>query len=289
LPEGISLTIFTLHEWTFLTSQQTRGRIATAVLGKKIFFAGGSISIGFSSRVDIYDTETNSWTAIDLGPKAATMAGASAGSKVVFASGATAHIFDDSTNTWSTARLSERPGEGYCCQEGVGGIMATAVGNTLYFAGGEGWEVHNAIDIYNTTTNTWTRSNLIEYKGFGAGIAVGNTNYWAGGETYNGGYYFSDKVEIWDMTTGERTIDCLFQPNLSFSAVQRNNTIVFFTGRGAQKDKFDIYDIATKTWSIGVLHQSMEAAGILSVNNTVYVAGGKENGSLSNKVYKLDF
>lgn len=91
--------------------------------------------------------------------------------------------------------------------------MATAVGNTIYFAGGEGWDVHKAIDIYNTATNTWTNSNLIEYKGFGAGIAVGNINYWAGGETYNGGYYFSDKVEIW---IRKPVSEQLFVPTKSF-------------------------------------------------------------------------
>ncbi len=46
------------------------------------------------------------------------------------------------------------------------------------------FEVQRAIDIYNTTTITWSKSSLSEYKSAAAGIAVGNINYWAGGFTY---------------------------------------------------------------------------------------------------------
>ena len=69
----------------------------------------------------------------------------------------------------------------------------------------------------------------------------------------------------------------------------KNNKIVFFTGRGVEKNKFDIYDITTDTWSIGVLPQNIVGASIISVNNTIYVAGGYVNGVLSNQVWKLEF
>ena len=120
-----------------------------------------------------------------------------------------------------------------------------------------------------------------------ASIAVGNKNYGAGGfsktDTTN------EAVEIRDMNSGSSTFDCLFQPNAFFSAVLKDNKIVFFTGDGAEKNKFDIYDIATNTWSIGVLPQSITGAAIISVNNTIYVAGGDINGVLSNQVWKLEF
>ena len=86
------------------------------------------------------------------------------------------------------------------------------------------------------------------------------------------------------MNSGSSTFDCLFQPNATFSAVLKDNKIVFFTGDGAEKNKFDIYNIATNTWSIGVLPQSITGAAIISVNNKIYVAGGDINGVLSNQV-----
>lgn len=110
--------------------------------------------------------------------------------------------------------------------------------------------------------------------------------YWAGGATNNG---TSSQVEIKDINIQTSDVACLFQPNFSFDAVIKDNKIVFFTGEGAANSKFDIYDVTTKTWSIGVLPVNIYGASIISVNNTIYVAGGYVNGVLSNQVWKLDF
>ncbi|MDP9229719.1 MAG: hypothetical protein M3O67_03480 [Bacteroidota bacterium] len=105
---------------------------------------------------------------------------------------------------------------------------------------------------------------------------------------------FTNMVEIRDMNSGSSSFGCLFQPNAFLSAVLKNNKIVFFTSQeewpaSNAKDKFDIYDITTNTWSIGVLPQSIYGASIISINNTIYVAGGYVNGFLSNQVWKLEF
>ena len=71
-------------------------------------------------------------------------------------------------------------------------------------------------------------------------------------------------------------------------AVLKNNQIVFFTGSGVS-NKFDIYDIVNDSWSIGSLNQNIIGAAVISVNNTIYVAGGTLNGSLSGIVWRLEF
>ena len=57
--------------------------------------------------------------------------------------------------------------------------------------------------------------------------------------------------------------------------------------------KFDIYDIATNTWAIGVLAQNhIGYSSIIAVNNVIYVAGGVINGNanaVTNQVCKLEF
>ena len=73
--------------------------------------------------------------------------------------------------------------------------------------------------------------------------------------------------------------------------VSRNNQIVFFAGNnrtGLATQKFDIYDIPTKTWSIGALPQTenVERALIISVNNIIYVAGAP---TAPGQVWKLEF
>ncbi len=52
-------------------------------------------------------------------------------------------------------------------------------------------------------------------------------------------------------------------------------------------------DIATNTWSIGVLPQNdTEYLSIIAVNNTIYITGGwdrNSNGGTNNMVWKLEF
>jgi hypothetical protein len=279
----------TTNKWETIELSQARTAIATATLGKKIYFAGGGSNGGLSSRVDIYNTETNEWTTSELPSGNQHLAGAASGNKVVFAGGAEANILNTTTNTWSTAFLSEKAGEGNCCQNEVNGISATVIDSTIYFAGGLGWDVHNTIDIYNSSNNTWSTSLLADYKGYAASVAVGNTNYWAGGYTFSSNTYgLTDMVEI-RANIGESTLGTLFQKNGQFSAVQKNDSIIFFTGLGAEKNKFDVYDISNKNWLIGKLPELIESAAIISVDNKVYIAGGKVNGSPSDQVWTLNF
>ena len=193
-------------------------------------------------------------------------------------------IYDALTNTWSVAALTETY---------LAGMSATTIGSKIYFAGGTGyWSVFDynstsKIDIYDAASNSWSQSSLSEPRGFHAAIAVNNKIYWAGGDTLYGNN--TNSVEIRDANTQTSTFACLFQPNRVFDAVLKNNKIVFFTGEGEVKNKFDIYDLTTNTWSIGVLSQNIEGASIISVNNIIYVAGGSVNGVLSNQVWKLEF
>jgi hypothetical protein len=72
------------------------------------------------------------------------------------------------------------------------------------------------------------------------------------------------------------------------NAVVKDNQVVFFTGN-AGGNRFDIYNVATNTWSIGELPVNINNASVISVNNTIYVAGGFINDVLSNQVWKLEF
>ena len=282
---------------------EARHSIGAVGYGNKIFFAGGITSTTMSSRIDIYDVSTNSWSTKELSvarnPSAATAA-----DKIVFAGGvepfstndigySRVDIYNATNNVWSTTTLT---GSG----RNIG--ATTSFGNKIYFAGGyEAVGLHNVIDIYDAVSNQWSTSMLSQYKSAMAGIAVNNKIYWAGGDVYNtpGG---GQQVEIRDLTTSTTSFGCLFQQNAgssygsnsSFDAVVKNNKIVFFTsdggaGFGEIKNKFDIYDITTNTWSIGVLSQDIFGASIICVNNVIYVAGGYVNSVLSNQIWRLDF
>jgi hypothetical protein len=272
--------------------------MAVAVAGSKIFFAGGGKLKGCTdwsppSTLLTYDAATNKWDSLDNSPVSGySIAGASVGNKIVFAGGSgsnnrdtKANIYNLSTNSWSGASLSEGR---------FGGHAAITVNNKVYIIGGEGPNSFSAtMDIYNNVTNAWSTGSMQKAKAYFGAITVNDKLYLAGGRKQHGDYC---EVEIIDVNTGASVIEYLSHPakwniDLGQNIVLQDNRIIFlrFDG-GSDADKFDIYDINTKTWSIGVLPEAIPRdASVISVNNTVYIAGGFVNGVLSNQVWKLEF
>ena len=294
--------------WNVSQLSKARYSMGVATLGNKIFLAGGIVPLPGppgpgcyvtnwtntrTSVIDIYDASTNTWSIAQLSAPRVVV-GSVASNTIVFAgneqlvytSNNVVDIYDGGTNSWSTSTLAARHI-----------LAATAIGSKCIFAGGEydpdGYV--STIDIYNTSSNTWTIDHFsppFDHGWAPSGIAVGNKNYWAGGWFYDPAIYVdvTNHVEIRDEVTHISTFDCLFEAKSHFDIVQKNNKLIFFTSsRGGSGNKFDIYDIITGTWSIGVMAQNIRAASIIVVNNIIYVAGGYENGILSNKVWKLEF
>ena len=201
-------------------------------------------------------------------------------------------IFNLTTNSWSTQSLSEIK---------RGGQIAVTANNKIYIAGGETWSggsyyCSGKIDIYDNNTNSWSTSTLQEGKWACAGISANGKLYWAGGQTgsYNTSFNPSCLVEIQDLNTGSNSIQQLSGPTDWFinggqNAVVKNGKLIFLGSQQQATNKFDIYDPSTNTWSIGVLPVNISNASIISVNNTIYVAGGYVSGILSNQVWKLEF
>jgi len=311
--------IYNISSQTWTTAELSVGRwqIATVTAGDKVFFAGGGYyddaDNGFSYKVvDIYNNTTNQWTVDSLSSNRKDLAAATVGNKVFFAGGnsddalnsmtKTIDIYDLVTNTWSTTLLSEPKT----------GLTAVTANNKVYFAGGISgynllsnnffeWVASSKIDVYDNSTNTWSTSFLESPRYFFAGINSGSKIFWAGGMITNpsnaGTQYLS--VEIKDINNQSSSLAYLdqrrnFYTNAGQNAVLKDNKIVFFTGNRyiglpGNKQRFDIYDITTNTWSVGILPVTVEVASIISVNNTIYVAGGLVNGVLSNQVFKLEF
>jgi hypothetical protein len=253
-------------------------------------------------NVDIYDASTNTWSVTKLPERRYLFSIAAAGNKVFFAGGETpdgsrgsnrVDIYNVSTNVWTTSFLSE----------GRWHMNAVTTNDKIYFAGGYSGSaiddtVHlsNRIDIYDNTTETWDTSSFRGLNWAGGSIAVANNIYWTGGTGINpdhgGGPGIKNMVEIRDPDTRSTLFDCLSQPKGFLSAVQKDNNIIFFSPytQGSLNNWFDLYNISTNTWSIGVFSQNIySSSDIISVNNTIYLAGGNPSGVLSNQVWKLEF
>jgi N-acetylneuraminic acid mutarotase len=115
-----------------------------ATVGNKILFAGGGDNDNgaTTTRVDIYDALNNTWSTAELSQGREYFAAATLGEKVFFAGGRTwqtspsgfstwatssvVDIYDNASNTWTTATLSESRSD----------LSATTIDNKIYFAGG---------------------------------------------------------------------------------------------------------------------------------------------------------
>ena len=268
--------------------------IAAASVGDKILFAGGRSPLSglASSTIDIYDASTNTWSMAPLTRPRTGIAAATLGNKAFFAGGSystAVDIYDESTNSWSAATLSQGRTE----------ISATTAGNKIYFAGGiasydlDDTAPTGTLDIFDGSTGTWTISNLKAARVGMAGIAAGNKIFWAGGVNSYSPPSLLDRVEIRDINTDVTSFACII-PRSSPRAVIKDDNIIFFTGYGADPRNgthFEIYNITANTWSTGVLDQPIYGAAIISVNNTIYVAGGSSNNfpPFYDQVWKLEF
>lgn len=326
---GYSVDVFDISANTWSVKEFSSGYAGVprvAVLNNKIFLAEPGGWGQQPSKVHVYDASSDAASTIVLPHninRELIDVGAAAGDKVVFLSGGPtnpkppeyvtytfAEIYDPQTNLWRTDTLYNRTHSRPENFLNDAGIAATVIGEKIYFAGnGSDWYawdiglITSPVDVFDASANSWSSSNLSMARGWMAAIAVDGKNYWAGGlysqpQLDHGP--FTNLVEIRDERAGLSTFGCLFQPNAFFSAVSKDNKIVFFTtGNKVATDwyveaphianKFDIYDIATDTWSIGVLPVNIHGASIISVNNTIYVAGGFVDGVLSRQVWKLEF
>jgi len=293
----------TTNRWsTAELTKPERQAMAVASVGNKILFAGGGDNDmgGTTSRVDIYDASTNTWSIAELSKGRESLAAVTLGNKVFFAGGLTwetsatgystwansnaVDIYDNSTNTWSTAFLSDSRSD----------ISATVVGNKVFFAGGlyKFYNGSSVIDIYDADNNSWSTSNLQKAKGSMASIAVSNKIFLAGGVSSISN--FSGEVEIRDVNTGVSSFTCMI-PRFMLDAVKKDDNIIFFTGNISNNPfsgtHFEIYNTKTDTWSTAVLNQKINDATIISVNNTIYVAGGRDkpSGPYFKQVWKLEF
>ena len=288
--------------WTTAQLSQARQGMGVAVLGNKIFFAGGIVprvgppygcyiaNCGDTRRseIDIYDASTNTWSTAQLS-SVRIPAGASAGNKVVFAGDdeyftAGIDIYDAGSNSWATSSLSA----------GRQISQPAVTGNKIFFGGGSSGmycvndgNQYKQIDIYDATSDTWSVDSLSMPRGLNGAISANNKVYWGGGFVWDpaiNDVKITNSVEIRDLATNSTSFDCLSEPKAWLTAVRKDNKIIFFGGQyyGASNERFDIYDLTTNSWSIGVLSQNLLNPSIISYNNILYVTDGSQ-------VWKLEF
>lgn len=165
------------------------------------------------------------------------------------------------TGQWSTATLSEARYE----------IFAVEVGGVALFAGG----ILNSdtVDIYYSSTNTWSTHQLSEARTFyGKPVRVGSKAFFMGGSI--NGAASSAAIDIYDASTDTWSITVMPRAS-TFFATAVVGTHVFVAGYdGVPSSAIDIYDTATDSWSVASLSVARGGISATTVGNYTLFAGG---------------
>lgn len=261
-----------------------RTNVKAATANNISYFGGGGFigvySYNFFNNVDIYNSNTNTWSVKTLSAARIVGASASVGNKVLFAGGRQilnysnrVDLFDVTTGIRSTYNLSQARTN-----------MATAVvGNKVLFAGGETgnisngvYTVSNKVDIYDNSTGTWSSALLSSKRDNITAAVVGNKVLFAGGIGVNGVY--SNKVDIYDASTNTWSTLTMSEPKYSIAAATAGNKVYLAGGTtsnsGSLTNRVDIYDALTNSFSYVTLSSPQMAMTVAQTPNRIMFAGG---------------
>lgn len=223
-----------------------------AAAGNKIFFAGGYKDGNATSLVSIYNTTTGGWNTASLSQARMNGIGVSINGKVLFAGGWTGlsytsrvDIHDVVSGRWSTASLTEA----------VDDLAAVTVGTRAFFIGGQGNSGISAslFDIYDASTNEWTRKTLPVRIMYPQAAVVGDLIFIKGQAESDSQ---RDRIDIYNTTTDKWDIMRLPSGRSYTTCTAVGNKVIFAGGEyngGSATYRVDIYDVVTKKWSIDKL------------------------------------
>jgi 6-phosphogluconolactonase (cycloisomerase 2 family) len=199
-----------------------RERLASAVLGNYVLFAGG-ISGGTTTYdvIDVYEVDpstgalTNTENAVKLSVGRFALASAVVGNYVLFAGGDTGtaigsnviDVFKVNPNTGALTLV-----DNFDLSEGRERLTSAVVGNYVIFAGGRSEAIFlDTIDVFEVDTNTGALTPTgqdIKLSGGRDGLAsavIGNNVLFAGGMGNSGDIYDAIDVFAVDPDSGELT------------------------------------------------------------------------------------
>lgn len=215
---------------------------------------------------------------------------AAVGNKILFAGGipvptgpgpnfsATVDIYDITTNSWSTASLSQARS----------GMTVATMGSKVFFAGGTGIlpsgsvGLTSRIDIYDAIADSWSTMEMPHADGLLSSLASGNKLVIVGGN-------FAD---IYDAGSKRWTTTNFGQPRYLITANNVKGKL-YFAGGVTNKStltptsRIDIYDPATDSWSISQLSKPKYGMSGLLARSMIW-AGGVVSGNASNEVEMND-
>ncbi|WP_250294794.1 Tc toxin subunit A-related protein [Wolbachia endosymbiont of Oedothorax gibbosus] len=247
----------------------TKRSATQVVIGNKVIFFGGLVSTNqYSSQVDIYDNENETWTTHTASEGRSSPEVAVVDKKAIFFGGdkssnqysSQVDIYDNETGSWTTHTASE-------ARRSLDIAVAVVGKKAIFFGGSKGDRVYSSkIDIYDAETGNWTTHTASEARENAEVAVVGKKAIFFGG--WRGQY--SSKIDIYDDETGRWSTHTASEGQSGGKVKVVDKKAIFFQGWGERSNgrsrQIDIYDDEKGTWTT---HATREA------RDTVAVVGKK--------------
>jgi N-acetylneuraminic acid mutarotase len=252
---------------------------ATAV-GTKIYMIGGYTIAGtYLSKLDSYDTITNTWDSTTKTPMdraGGRFNAVAVGNKIyvpagyfwtgtAYAATTTLRIYDIDTNSWSKG--TPLPAARY-------ESAAIAVGNNIYVMGGRDrfGLATSSVSQYNTSSGIWTKKT---------NIPVNPAYIWSA-TSINSVIYILSQLSFYAYDTVSDTWTAKTPPpnqhngsGQQSAIVAVGNKIYAFNDYGSGKF-VDMYDSTTNNWSVSFFNADSVANSVaVAVSSTIYSLGGE--------------
>lgn len=279
-----------------------------AVAGKLYAFGGFyNTDIQATTRSDVYDPATNTWTRIADMPEALTHVGHATDGRYVFLIGGfvgdysngmptTNHAwrYDTQTNTWLA--LPNLP-------QAVGAGAAAIVGRTLYFYGGttrsggryvadstKAW----SINLDNTAAGWTEKKGLAVARNHLGGVTIGGLIYAVGGQLLGSEIVGNSRiVSVYNPSTNTwGNVASLPLPTghivaSTFVYNGKLRVIGGVTQDSVELDTMYEYNPATNIWTlVGTIPGKRQSPLADQINGVIYVSGGFEPGIVYTSTYR---
>jgi len=267
--------------------QTPRAGHGSAVLGGKVYVAGGYTSSGITSALEVYDPTTNSWSTNQSMGSARNGVGLVALNGLLYAIGgdspsgmlASVESYDPATDSW-TPRGSMLSTRYYPAVGVIGGKIYACAGDIAAQQNG------SSVEEYDPQTNMWTsrESMPTPVRYVGATAVVNDLLYVISGESE----VYADAVRCFNPATNSWSLKAPIPTLRSLAAAAVINGEIYVAGGyfvpipglpATSLTNLDIYNPVTNSWRAGTPMPTgrVSCAGS-AVDGVLFVSGGGVGG-----------
>jgi hypothetical protein len=266
-----------------------RTYLSLSKIGHRLVFAGGATRelVGGqavpSTRIDIFDTLTRTWSILELNEARFAHATATYGDKVFVAGGATQiasggnvansvdsiEVIDLTTNNVSIV---------FRMNSSRFAMSSGTIRDVVFFASGRHTLDANVAEVfmYNVTSNQWSIEMLPEGRTYTSAAVYGKKIYIAGGWVNN--LIATDRIDIFDIETRQWSLNRLEIARGLMTAVTLDTKMYFAGGIGNLFHSLvDVFDAETGEHLSIRLKEPRSMMTAPSDGNRIYFAGGLVN------------